>query len=272
MRCTIFLAIFCFYLCSTLQVSAQGKLYVGKINLDGSPASDASNNCRMESTPCLTIQHAIDTSCPKGDACNIFVGDGIYTESIAVNHYRVVAINGNCSNRAATVLSATGPSAAIAQAQDFAIMTFDCFRFTSNYSGVTAIGGAKHVLIDYSNIDFMDTLDGNIVSISDNSIANCTGPISLLGRAANFLIAETNSILRTGCQIHVTSQVWSGAFWTAQWGARIIGNTASIHGPGTGKNSIGIQCIAQDATILIPYDGLPGTSDCQIYDRGVVHP
>jgi hypothetical protein len=230
------------------------------------------DSCTNVSSPCLTIQYAIN-QVVDGGVASISVGDGVYTEALQINYSRFVGITGNCANPGAVTLKPPSGDLTFAMiVQDHAIGVAACVDFASDFSGSYAIGGRKHALVDYVNVRFNNFAGGAHVSVSDNSIANCGGQISILGTAITHAQATFNSSIQMGCAHYVTPQLYSNGFVGAQYKSVVNASVASFSGPGIGTNSLGYRCIATDATITSPPGGFPGTSPCQLSYGGQTVP
>jgi hypothetical protein len=238
---------------------ADGSYWVAKTG------TDMNNDCRNQAAPCLTIQHAVDQI---GAVGSINVGDGTYTENIAINYYRFVGITGNCANPGAVMLKATGIGAIIIAAQDHSTAVVGCMDFATDYTGATAVSGRQHVIIDYGNVRFNGFPGGAHVSVT---VANCGGTIWVLGSPTVHAAANNNSTVHMGCPHYIVPLSFT-VFLAAQYKSVIFANSMTISGGGSSGSSLGRQCSVVDATILLPPGGvLPGNIPCESYAAAPNH-
>ena len=89
--------------------------------------------------------------------CLINVSDGLYMNPrVNIAHYKFVQIYGNCTNPLAVILRTSIPNTATVWVQDHATATLRCMRLDSQdgVTGVMAIAGRQHAIIDYGLISF----------------------------------------------------------------------------------------------------------------------
>ena len=138
--------------------------------------------------------------------CAIFLADGLYLDpAINVYHYKFVEFFGNRNQPQNVVFRATASNTTLMIVQDHATMsvvgaTFDSAPGVTNVHGII---GRQHVIIDYGLVIFGALAANSLhVTVSQFSIATCTGPIWIIGGGPLRDVADSISQVNHNCPIN----------------------------------------------------------------------
>jgi hypothetical protein len=229
------------------------------------PTGNDTNDCLSLSTPCLTIQHAIDL-CALGVVCSIDLADGAYSTTVGYNlyYYRFINVTGNCANHAAVTVQIAANSKVLWTIQDHAVGTINCMTMTTNGTGNTVIQGRQLGIVDLDNVDIgSGFVSGTLIVSTGLSSVNCGGTLNIVAQPgyAAMMQASQNSLLTFACA--TTIQVAGGSTGTtisADGKSYVSLGGASFSGAGAGTGTFGSQCSIQDATLNKAGLTIPGVA------------
>lgn len=178
--------------------AAHGDLFVDPLGSDA-------NDCSSPSTPCATIQGAVD-KVRFATTADIFLASGIFAISAPINVYywRLIAIrgprntDGSCKEPVPTVRATAGGN--VFWAQDSAILAVVCIKIQGNGSEpAVGLAARQNAIIDFGPGIHFDSLD-QYIDVQDGAKASCTGKIYLDSTATVGFGARKGSLLNLGFQ------------------------------------------------------------------------
>jgi hypothetical protein len=224
-----------------------------------------SNGCTSATSPCLTVQGAIG-KVSQGSIAAIWIGPGRYDDPINIYYYRAIAISGDCTNRASTVLSRTTPGV-IVWVQDHSIGSVSCLTLESGGSGVAGIATRQFGILDYGQLRFGAMPGGTHVAATDMSKVNCGNENEIAGGATAHVSAGDLSSFYLPCTINVVApDVRFEAAMIVVNGRSLFSAQEAVFG---GYDVSGKKYIVHGSELRCPAGGIPGLG-AEVGDNGVV--
>lgn len=216
--------------------------------------SDNHNSCRGITSPCKTIQHAVDMSSPVGHAV-IKLSPGIYNHGADITHYRFINIDGDCKHRHAVTINVQDGDAAFT-VEDHAVLGVQCMIITG---GSTALSSRQFSVLDYVAITFGPM--SVHVSASEASKINCGGAIEILSGAIYHIAISGMSQVSANCDITIPNAVSFSSFAWVVRKSLFDASGLTLRGAGvettTGQQYIadGLSLVVQPTVGVIPGHG-----------------
>jgi len=233
---------------ATSAAASPSLLYVSKSGND-------KNDCASLSTPCLTIQAAVD-KVPFGSEADISVGPGVYAEAVNVYYWRAITIHGPalCSEADASTVVVGLPGGTAITSQDHAIVGVSCLTVR----GATGLFSRQLAILDYFSVRF---LANTAVSLNSNSIASCSEIIWVRSGGTSVFLATSGSVLNVSCNVQVSDGLSFTAFIIV--GDRAIGN---LGGAAVVASINGQQWIVSNGTLQTPASPyvIPGSGTTEL--------
>lgn len=228
---------------------------------------DNANSCTAGTSPCLTIQGAVD-KVPFGTRGIINVAAGTYSDPVNVVGYLRNFIGiygpynevGQCADPNQVVINTPGQVAF--WGQDHATLIVSCLKIGQASTGIAGRQGGT--IIDFASIVFGNVTTG--VAATDMAIASCGSQVWLTANMSAFGFAARGH-LNMGCQFNIAAGLTVSSFYVGKSYSTIDTSGSSYEIAG---GSITGEKWHLDNSEIGPNCNVPGTGVTQL--RNAVAP